>query len=242
MKDGRALAHELVDELRTVLGPRLQSATLYGSVARGEAIPGVSDVNVMVLIDDIDPRALAVTAPVAQRWLEAGQTPPLLLEREQWRRAADVFAIELADMRDAHVPLFGGDPVTDGQVKIGDLRVQAERELRGKLLQLQTGMLMSSAKPEALGALLMKALPSFTTYLRAVLRIRSLPVPGSTTEVIRAGMRVVNADPAPFLEAWDARLNRKTWKLNLQDELVNKYHAAAEATVAFVDQLREVER
>ena len=242
MKDGRAIAQQLVDELRVVLGPRLQSATLYGSWAREEAIPTVSDVNVMVLVDDIDPRVLSLTAPVAQRWVESGQTPPLLLEREQWRRAADVFAIELADMRDAHVGLFGVDPVTDGQVRTTDLRTQAERELRGKLLQLQTGMLMSSAKPDALGLLLMKALPSFTTYLRAVLRIKSLPVPGSTTEVIRAALRVINADPAPFLEAWEARRKAKAWKLNLQDELVNKYFGAAEATVAYVDQLREVER
>ena len=86
MKDGRAIAQQLVDELRVVLGPRLQSATLYGSWAREEAIPGVSDVNVMVLVDDIDPRVLSLTAPVAQRWVESGQTPPLLLEPSRIER------------------------------------------------------------------------------------------------------------------------------------------------------------
>ncbi len=240
MKDGRAIAQQLVDELRVVLGARLQSATLYGSVARGEAIPGVSDVNVMVLMDDIDPRTLTSVAPVAHRWVESGQTPPLLLEREQWIRAADVFAIELADMRDAHVAIYGNDPVAQGDVKRADLRTQAERELRGKLLQLQTGMVMSSAKPEALGALLMKALPSFATYLRAVLRIRNQPVPGTMSEVINKGLREVGADPAAFLETLEARRAKKLLKLGLQDALVNAYHSAAEATVAFVDQLREV--
>jgi predicted nucleotidyltransferase len=240
MKDGRAIAQQLVDQLKTVLGPRLQSATLYGSVARGEEIPGVSDVNVMVLIDDIDPRSLTAVAPVAQRWLESGQRPPLLLEREQWRRSADVFAIELADMRDAHIPLFGADPISDGVTRKSDLRNQAEHELRGKLLQLQTGMLMTAAKPEALGGLLMSALPSFVTYLRALLRIKSLSVPGSTPDVIRSGLREVNAGPAAFLEIWEARQKKSVLKLGLQDALVNGYHSAAEATVACVDQLREV--
>jgi hypothetical protein len=239
MNDGRAIAQQLVDQLRVVLGPRLQSATLYGSVARGEAIAGVSDVNVMVLIDNIDPRTLTAVAPVAQRWVESGQTPPLMLERDQWLRASDVFAIELADMQDAHVTLYGSDPVAQEVAKPSDLRTQAERELRGKLLQLQTGMIMSSAKPEALGLLLMKALPSFATYLRAVLRIERMPVPGSTSEVISKGLSVVNADPSAFLEALDARQKKKVLKVGLQDSLVNGYHSAAEATVAFVDQLRE---
>jgi hypothetical protein len=86
----------------------------------------------------------------------------------------------------------------------------------------------------------MKALPSFVTYLRAVLRIQRMPVPGSMSEVIKAGLRVVNADASAFLAALEARRSRKAPRLGLQDAVVSGYYGAAEATVAFVDQLREV--
>lgn len=239
MKDGRSVARGLVDELREAYGSRLENATLYGSVARGEAIPGVSDVNVMILLDDIHPESLALAAPIARRWVRAGNTPPLILEREQWRRAADVFAIELADMRDAHETLHGEDCVTGEPVTHADLRVQAERELRGKLLQLQRSLLMES-QPAELGELLKKALPSFATYLRAVLRLTSGDVPSSTPDVIRAGMKAVGGDASAYLAVWDARAANQAMRLKLNDSIVRQYHAAAEQTAVFVDHLREV--
>ncbi|HSL69384.1 MAG TPA: hypothetical protein VK864_04040, partial [Longimicrobiales bacterium] len=239
-KDGRTIAQQLVDETRAVLGPRLQCGLLYGSYARREAIPGVSDVNVMLLLDNIDPATLAAVAPVVRRWVDSRQTPPLILEREQWRRATDVFAIELSDMRDSHELLYGQDFAAGEVISLNDLRNQAERELRGKLLQLQTGMLVGSGSGDSLGELLKRALPSFTTYLRAVLRLIAHPVPGTTPAVIQEAMTAINGSPDAFLEVWEARSNRQRLKVSLQDSLVHEYHTAAEQTAVFVDHMREV--
>ena len=239
-KSPEAIARELVSSLQGVLGSRLQCATLYGSAARGEYIEGESNVNVMVLLDDIDAATLAKAAPIAQKWAKAGHLPPLILELEQWRRAADVFAIELADMRDAHLPLHGAECVTATEIVLADLRSQAERELRGKLLQLQTGMLMNAGAPDALGKLLKSAMPSFSAYLRAALRMSGQPGPGNTTDVIEQGAALVGTPAEAWLEVWQARTQRRPLKLSLQDSIVNQYHAAAEQTAVFVDNLREV--
>jgi hypothetical protein len=162
------------------------------------------------------------------------------MEREQWARAADVFAIELADMQDAHIPLHGPDCVSDQPVILADLRTQAESELRGKLLQLQTGLLMNEGDPKRMGELLKRALPSFVTYLRAVLRLARHVVPGETPGVIRDGMQVVGGTADAWLQVWEARVNRQALRLTLRDELVEQYHTAAERTAAYVDNLREV--
>jgi hypothetical protein len=240
MKDGRTIAQQVVAETRAVLESRLQCGFLYGSYARREAIPGVSDVNVMLLLDNIDPATLAALAPVVRKWVGSLRTPPLILEREQWRRAADVFAIELSDMRDAHELLWGQDFAAAEVISLNDLRTQAERELRGKLLQLQAGMLVSSGSGDVLGELLKRALPSFTTYLRAVLRLLSKPVPGTTAVVIQEAMAAINGSPDAFLKVWDARRQRQKLKVSLQDALVHEYHTAAEQTAVFVDHMREV--
>ncbi len=240
MKDGRVVAQRLVDELKRVFGARLECAVLFGSVARGESVEGVSDVNVMLLLDDIETATLAQAAPIAQRWAKEGHTPPLIMEREQWKRASDVFAIELADMLDAHVLLHGEDCVAGGRATLTDLRAQAERELRGKLLQLQTGLLMSEGDPLLLGTLLKKALPSFTTYLRAVIRLARRTVPSTTVQVIREGMQLVGGTPDAWLEVWQARARKQALRVGLRDSIVEQYHAAAEQTAAYVDNLREV--
>lgn len=227
-------AEEFVSELRGTLAGRLQAASLFGSAARGEWIEGVSDINVLVLVDDIDAPLLARTAPIAQSAAAHGITP-LVMEVEEWRRAADVFTIELADMKDASVPLFGTDPAAVLPVQPAILRLQAEREMRAKLLHLHGAMLMTADDAERLGAILVHALPSFAAYLRALLRLAGEAVPRDTRTVIEAACRHAGADPVPFLRVLDARLAGGSFQLRLDDPLADAFNTTAETIAACID-------
>ncbi len=237
MADPRKTAAELATSLEQRLGERLHSVLLFGSVARGEAIAGVSDINILVLLDRVDAGALETAAPLARRWAEAGNTVPLVMAEEEWRRAADVFAIELSDMRDAHEVLHGRDPLTDLDVDPSALRLQVEREIRGKLLQLREGMLVGAEDEATIGRLLMVALPSVVTYLRAALRLVGRTVPARSPEVITEAGALLGVDPKPLLRVWEARATARPLHAGVADPLVRGYYALAEATAAFVDQL-----
>lgn len=222
--------------MREAFGARLRSVLLYGSVARGEYIEGVSNINVLVLLDEIDPTTLRTAAPRALQWASSGLVP-LLLEADEWARASDVFAIEVLDMLDAHDALHGPDPLQGLEVSAEALRLQAERELRGKLVTLHSGMLGGAEKPEALGDLLRVALPSYLTYVRAALRLAGQPVPPTSAAVIEAGARTVSFDPAGLKAALDARSTRARWKVSITDRVMESYHAAAERLAEFVDRI-----
>lgn len=230
-------ARKLTAELERSMGDRLRSVVVYGSVARGEAIEGVSDVNVLVLLDRIDPDTLGRLSPVAQRWAGAGNTPPLLMAWPEWRRAADAFAIELADMKEAHVMLHGENPLRSLEVNPIELRLQAEHELRGKLLQLREGLLLAGRDSEQVGRLLLTALPSFTTYARTALRLAGRPVPKTTPDVLTAVATLVGGDAAPLQRAWEARVQRRPLTAALDDPLVTGYYRLAERIAEFVDSL-----
>lgn len=239
MTDPRQTAASLARELAALFGDRLRSVLLYGSVARGEAVPGVSDINVLLLLDQIDAATLRAASPLARRWVRAGNTAPLIMAWSEWQRAADVFAIELADMHDAHEVLHGSDPLAGLAVERPALRLQAERELRGKLLQLREGMLLAAEAEEDVGRLLLVALPSFITYLRAALRLAGRPVPVRSEAAIEEGARLVEGDPGPFLRVWAARMKREPLRVRLDDPLVAGYYALAERVAHFVDTLAE---
>ena len=240
MADPRETAAAFGRDLASVLGDRLKSLLLYGSVPRGEAVPGVSDVNVLVLLDVVDARALRQLSPLARRWAQAGNSVPLVMAWNEWRRAADAFAIEMADMRDVHEVLHGSDPLAGLEVDRTALRLQAERELRGKLLQLREGMLLAADEPEQVGQLLLAALPSFTTYLRAALRLAGRDVPRATEAVIEEGARLVDGDGDPFLQVWRARKQNAKLRVRIDEPLATGYYALAERTATFVDSLPEV--
>jgi len=231
-------AREIAEELERDFGSSLKSVLLFGSLARDEYIDGVSNINLLVLLDDLNVALLERAVSHAKRWREIGAVP-LLLEAREWQRAADVFAIEIADMHDAHEVLAGEDPVVQHAIDRRAMRIQAEHEVRGKVMQLRSGLLAAAGEPELVGGLLATTLPSLTTYLRAALRLAGEAVPGRTEDVIEAGTRLVGAQPDALLAAHRARVGRNAWLLRLTDELVESYHHAAERTAAYVDAFKE---
>lgn len=194
-----------VTELRTGMGDVLESVVLFGSIPRGEAQEGVSDVNLLLLLRDAHRATLAKGAPVVQRWREEAGAVPLLFTPDEWRRSADVFPLEIADMQDHRRLLLGPDPLLELHVSLGHLRLQVERELRGKLVQLRRGMFLVADQPADLGRLLLGAAPSIATYLRAVLRLAREPVPASSIEAAQDACARVGVSAEPFLEVWAAR-------------------------------------
>lgn len=220
----------------SAFGDRVRCALLYGSAARGEHVPGVSDVNVLFLLDDIDPVTLSKAAPVLRPFASDG-IAPLLLEWEEWRRASDVFAIELLDMRDAHVMLHGADPLDTAIVSPEKLRLQVEHELRAKLILLHDGMLRAADDGRHLGTLLASAVPAFVTYMRATLRLAERPVPGTAEAVIRTACVLVGAEPGGLLRALEARRAGGDWSISITDPDVDSYNEAVERTATFVDNL-----
>jgi len=194
-----------VGELREALGDDLESVVLYGSIPRGEAREGVSDVNLLVLLRSAGPVTLARGAPAAQRWREETGAVPLLFTPQEWLRSADVFPVEVADMKEHSRVLFGSDPVNGLSTSLAHLRLQVERELRGKLAQLRRGLFLSADHAADVGRLLLGEAPSVATYLRALLRLHERAVPASTPEAVRAAAVLVGVPADPFLEVWSGR-------------------------------------
>lgn len=195
---------EFVRDLRNAFGQDLTSVVLHGSVVRGEAHRDVSDINLLVLVEDVSPGGLTRGATLARRWHEAGHGLPLVFTAAEWARALDVFPVEIADMGDHRRVVHGADPV-DARVSLRHLRLQAEREIRGRLVHLREGMLLAADRPEELGRLLLGAAPSVAAYLRALLRLRRTDVPASTPDVVDTAGRILGVDTSAFQAVWKAR-------------------------------------
>ncbi len=196
---------DFVRGLSDTYGGDLASVVLHGSVARGDAQHDVSDVNLLVLVRDVSPDGLIRGSDLVRHWHESGHGAPLLFTPSEWARAIDVFPVEIADMADTRRVLYGDDPVEGRQVSLRHLRLQTERELRGRLVVLREGMVLAGGRPDELGRLLLVAAPAVAAYMRALLRLLRSEVPNDTSAVVRAAADRLDADPEPFLDVWRAR-------------------------------------
>lgn len=230
-------AEELAEELKGAYGDALVSVVLYGSAARGTYHEGVSDLNVLVLLRDTAPATLRRGSPAARRWVSEGNPPPLVMGYEEWRRSADVFPIELSDIRDAHRVLHGRDPFEGVEIDRADLRLQCEHELKGKYIQLRERYLFSAGEPAELGATLKKSLSTFLVLFRAVLRLAGEEGVRDPEEVIRRTGALAGFDAAPLLGILQARRDGTELRPTADDPSVVGYLDAVGAAVEFVDRL-----
>jgi hypothetical protein len=224
----------LLSEADRMLGGRY-SAVLYGSAARGDFIPGHSDVNLMLILEDATPEILRSLGRALTQWRRARLEPPLLMSREEWERATDVFPIEITDMRAAYQVLRGTDPLTEAAVLPSDLRRALEREFRGKLLRLRQGYAAASPDPAALGALAAQSSGTVMVLLRALLALLGKAVLANPIDLAHASEEAVGASRESVARVVQHR-GKRGWRCGVVE--FEEYMGAVERAVRFLDQLQ----
>lgn len=156
----------LVKDLEQAAGPNLLSAILYGSAASGEFHTKHSDLNVLCLFERLDAGTLAGISAVTSAWAKKGHPAPLVFTAQELARSADIFAIELVDIKASHKVLHGADLVASLDVPMALHHLQVERELRQNLVRLREQYLARPKPREAVLELMTTSISSFTTLFR----------------------------------------------------------------------------
>lgn len=242
MKDPIKIAGRFAELLAEVYGTALRSVILYGSVPRGDAVAGLSDINLLIVVERIRLADLEQVTPLARHWILEQRCAPMLIGAEEWPRAGDAFAIEVAEMRDHRKVLLGDDPLVGVEVDRAALRSQAEHELRGRLVQLHESLMLVALEPERVGGVLVAALPSFATYFRTALRLGGHAAPARMEDAIRTVATLVGGSPEGALAAVAGRESREPPRLTVADPVTTTYYDLVHRVLAYVDDFEEGEK
>jgi len=201
---------ELVRELKQAAGSNLLSVILYGSAATGEFHARHSDLNLLCLFEKLDADTLATLSPVTRKWVRKGHPPPLVFAASQLARAADVFAIELLDIKASHKVLAGADLVAEIDVPLALHHLQVERELRQALIRLREHYLAGDGEAKSILGLLAASVSTFATLFRHAAVALGDPVddlkkPARKRESIDRLAALVKFSARPFHTALDLR-------------------------------------
>lgn len=232
----------LLDELRAVFGDALHAVLLYGSTATGQEIASRSDLNVLVIVRALPLDQLENGGAHLEKWTRAGNPPPLVFTLEEWRSSADIFPMEYADILDQHRVLHGTLPTEGIRVDAGELRLAAEREAMGKLLQLRRGVLAAGADAGRRAELLAASLSTFLAIFRGAVRVHGLRPPTDHESVCREVARLGGLDAAPFLRVLDHKRGRAKIPAAEVHDVLGGYLTGIERLVAHLDQVAPAAR
>ncbi len=124
---------QAVNALRRELGDNLFSCCVYGSAVRGNSIEGVSDINLLVILNQ---STAAAHQAVARAIGEQKIIDPFVLARRGFERSVRAFATKFASIQRNYRVLFGADPLAGLKVDAELEKFLCEQSIRNLRLRL----------------------------------------------------------------------------------------------------------
>ena len=200
---------ELVSKLKKAAESNLLSVILYGSAATDEFHPEHSDLNVLCILRNLSSRELSKLGAASTWWAKKGHPAPLYFTPEELHHSADIFAIELLDIKAARRILYGEDLIAPLEVPTERHRMQVEREFRNNTLRLRQHYVMLAGDSGKTLGLMLSSISTFAALFRhALLALGEEPPTTKRATLERAGL-TLGFDPSPFNGLLDVREGRK---------------------------------
>jgi hypothetical protein len=228
-KNPEEIFPEITGDYRNIFGEDLISIILYGSGAGEDYVPGKSDLNFLIMLTERGIEGLDMVLETVGRWRKRNVAIPLFMTRDYLAGSQDAYPIEFLNMRRSYLVVTGEDVLAPLAFDPRHIRLQLERELRGKLLHLRSGYLATGGKPRKVRELIGASLTAFVSLFGALLCLKNLEIPKRKRAVIAAAGMAFGVDAAVFLRCEEIR--GKTDRFS-----------PAEVLAVFRDYLKEVNR
>jgi len=217
----------LTQDYLKVFGNELVSLILYGSAAGGHYIRGKSDINLLVVLTPAGMDKFTDVLDTVKSWKKRRVAVPLIMTGDFIKSSLDSYPIEYLNMKNNHILIYGQDILSELNFNPADLRLQIERELRGKLVLLRQGYLEAEGKARQIRQLIANSLTAFISIFNALLYFKQVKAPQGRRDTIKEAGKLFTIDEAVFMLCADIKEGR--------DKL-----ASGEVVDVFKKYLREV--
>jgi hypothetical protein len=170
----RGALDDTLAALRTALGENLCSVVLYGSASRGDFVPGVSDLNLLIVLNESNPPAHAALASVLR---SRPQVEPFAIGRPGLVRTARAFPAKFAAIRRTGLTVFGPNPLADVP-RFPELeRFAAEQALRNVRLRLVYNFIKVGGDPPSYTRFALHFVPALYSGCNSALELEGHIIP-----------------------------------------------------------------
>ncbi len=228
-KDPKEIFDAITKDYQDIYGGDLTSIILYGSAASGNYIPKKSDINFLIILTEEGINQLKKSFKTVEKWHKRKVSTPLFLTKSYISTSLDSFPIEFLNMQKSYQLVFGEDVLKELQFNKNHLRLQCERELKGKLLQLRQVYLESRGKTKNLKYIIENSLTAFISIFKALLYLKDKDVPSDRKMIISLTSQEMDIDEQIFLNL--LKVKEGTVKLS-----------AEELNTLFEDYIKEVRK
>lgn len=184
---------------------RVEGIVLHGSAMTADFVPGVSDVNVLVVSQGVDAAALAAWAPCVLAADREIRLAPVFLTPAELSRWGEMFPVRLLSMQRRYRVLHGSDLLPQQRVDRDSLRGHCELELLALTQRLRQSMIVGAVLPESLVRALAAGVSSLLHIVAVILLLRGHSVPVDKRGLAETAARSLVLDGRTLSRALELR-------------------------------------
>jgi predicted nucleotidyltransferase len=208
-QDPKEIFQEIISDYKGLFGDDLVAIILYGSATGQDYHPGKSDINFMIILTEAGIERLDRAFETLKKWRKRKVATPLFLTENYVDTSRDVFPIEYLNFKRHHTLVHGKGILADLPLKPQFIRLQCEREIKGKLLLLRHAFLETDGKGKAIKDVISQSLGAFAAISEALLYLKGMEAPRGRRNKIRAMAEAFQLDWSVFKELLDIREEKK---------------------------------
>ncbi len=215
----------------------LHSFHIVGSALTPDFDEKNSDINSVIVLNDMDLGFVEYLAPLGKRYRKKGVAAPLIMTPAYIDSSLDVFPIEFHDFRLIHETVFGEDIFAGLEIDAAHLRLQCEREVKTKLIGLRQGYISSLGDKRLLNDGLAESITGYIPLFRAILTLVGRDAPCGSLDTIKSLEDGTGIKTGIFEKM--LKLRRKQISLSGTEltRSFEEYYEATEKVVRRIDEL-----
>ena len=218
-------------------GEKLVSIYLYGSGATPLFIPGISDLNFLIILDEVNVNDLRAYQKIHMKWAKKKVAPPIIATPDYIYRSTDVFPLEFSEIKENHILVYGEDLISDISIESRNLRLQVESELKGKLLKFRQGIIFLSNDAAEFRRFFVRTITSFIPVFRGVLRLFGFTPPNDFLELARKIEELTGFSSSILEKAWEIKRGILISHDDL-NKITYQFHEELEKLIDLIDRLK----
>lgn len=231
-----------LSSLKETFKERLSSVFLYGSCAVQDCSKSFSDINLMVIIDNLKANDLKSSHKAVKKFVQKGKYVPIFMDKDEWFNSSDVYAIEYSDIKDRYKLLHGENLISNLNIERHNLRFQCEQEIKSLLIRLRQTYVSKAEDKKAIKNLIQTSSKTFMVIFRTVLRLSNITVPKTHDDVVKLFAdnlqnHGIDFDCNLFLKILEFRKDSKVIMNDEIDTLIQNLIDSTNSVLKYVDKM-----
>ena len=215
----------------------IHSIHIVGSALTEDYDPAISDINSVVVLDNMDLKFIEFLAPLGKRYGKKRIAAPLIMTPAYINASLDVFPIEFFNIQKVHYTIFGKDVFQDLEIKKSDMRRQCEQELKIKLMGLRQGLIAAAGDKRLLNRGFAESFSGYMPLFKSIILILGQDPPQNNNAVLSVLEEVSGVDTGVFKNVLNLKQKKAKPSIEQLNIVFEEYYAALEKLGEIIDEV-----